>query len=381
MTSLFFYLTVFCVITTSFGVVLRHVTNATIAGTEPWLDHDQRAAASHDAESLAKKCMYTTDITANRENIVHMCLAHDAQKYGSGSSIISILTQHGFLPTCRVMQLMLWMYATVEGGHLPHNFFVDVGSNIGSCSVNMAAIGVKSVAVEPFQAHVDIIQSSKDINKHMSIHLVHGGVGENATTVMTKFVHGRGNYGSTMFVPQKNIAPALRRRRLGLPAEDTNQTLDIVTLEDILSVSEGVVPLVKLDCEGCEWEALLSAKSQLDKVQMIKMEVNRPYVWSKYKHFSTTQQLQYIQDQGFYLFAEIYPDSQYYFRSNPVSDIDLMFGGKKVPDTTFSYDLLAKYAKQILQQKISPKQHNVKSSPDIIAIRKELYDKMAAYFF
>jgi hypothetical protein len=62
-----------------------------------------------------------------RENSVHMCLAHDAQKYGSGSSIISILERHGFLPTCRVMQLMLWMYATVEGGSLPHNFFVDVG--------------------------------------------------------------------------------------------------------------------------------------------------------------------------------------------------------------------------------------------------------------
>lgn len=59
-----------------------------------------------------------------------MCLAHDAQKYGAGTSIISILTQHGFLPTCRVMQLMLWMYATAEGGHLPHNFFVDVGEKI-----------------------------------------------------------------------------------------------------------------------------------------------------------------------------------------------------------------------------------------------------------
>lgn len=242
----------------------------------------------------------------------------------------------------------------------------------------MAAIGVKSFAVEPFQAHIDIIQGSKDINKHMPIHIMHGGVGENATTVLTKFVHGRGNYGSTMFVPS-GPRPLLRRR-LGPASEDVNQTLEIVTLENILSTSEGVVPLVKLDCEGCEWEALLSAKSELHKVQMIKMEVNRPYVWSKYKGVTTTQQLEYIQDQGFYLFAEIYPDSKYYFQKVPVSDIDRMFGGKMAPDSKFSYDLLHKYARIILQQKISPHQHNVKTSPDIIAIRKEVYDKMVAYF-
>lgn len=62
-----------------------------------------------------------------RDNTVHMCLAKDAAMFGSGSSIIGILKRHGFLPTCRVMQLLLWMYATAEGGSLPHNFFVDVG--------------------------------------------------------------------------------------------------------------------------------------------------------------------------------------------------------------------------------------------------------------
>lgn len=240
----------------------------------------------------------------------------------------------------------------------------------------MAAFGMKAVAVEPFEAHVDIIQGSKDINKHMHIHLVHGGVGENATTVVTKFVHGRGNYGSTMFVPQKH----LRRRLNGPHNEDINQTLEIVTLEDILSVSDGLVPLVKLDCEGCEWEALLSAKSQLDKVQMLKMEVNRPYKWSKYRDMTITQQLQYIVDQGFYIFHEIFPDTHYYFQKTAVSDIDRMFGGPLAADSAFSYELLHKYAQQILNQRITPAQYNAKNSPDVIAIRKETYEKMANYF-
>lgn len=43
-----------------------HVTNATIAGTEPWLNTDERTAALHDKDSLYKKCRYTTDIVANR---------------------------------------------------------------------------------------------------------------------------------------------------------------------------------------------------------------------------------------------------------------------------------------------------------------------------
>jgi hypothetical protein len=63
-----------------------------------------------------------------RANVVHMCVAKDSAKYGSGTSIIAILEKHGFLPTCRVQQLLLWMYATAEGGSLPHNFFVDVGA-------------------------------------------------------------------------------------------------------------------------------------------------------------------------------------------------------------------------------------------------------------
>lgn len=244
----------------------------------------------------------------------------------------------------------------------------------------MAAIGMKTVAVEPFQGHVNIIQGSKDINKHMHIHLVHGGVGENATTVMTKFVHGRGNYGSTMFVPQKTLRQRRRRLAWAPPKEDVNQTLEIVTLEDILSASESLVPLVKLDCEGCEWEALLSAKSQLDKVQMIKMEVNRPYTWSKYKSITITQQLQYVVDQGFVLFHEIFPDSNYYFKKTEASDIDSMFGGPLVPDSTFSYPLLHDYAKKILNQRIKPAQYNNKYSPDVIAIRNETYEKMATYF-
>ena len=240
----------------------------------------------------------------------------------------------------------------------------------------MAAFGMKAVAVEPFQAHIDIIQGSKDINKQLHIHLIHGGVGENATTVLTKFVHGRGNYGSTMFVPQK---PANTRRRLQ-PKEDVNQTLEIVTLEDILSASGGEVPLVKLDCEGCEWEALLSAKSQLEKVQMIKMEVNRPYTWSKYTSMTTVQQLQFIVDKGFYLFHEIYPDTRYYFQNVKESDLDRMFGGKKVNNTDVNYDLLRTYARRILQQRVTPAQFSKVKSPDVIAIRKEAYYKMVQYF-
>jgi FkbM family methyltransferase len=224
-----------------------------------------------------------------------MCIALDGHKLKGGSSIIAVLQQRGFLPTCRVMQLMLWMLSPAAGGGggvLAHNLFVDVGSNIGSCSVNMAALGVKSIAIEPFKAHVEIINGSKKLNKHFHVHLVHAGAGENSTKIVTNFIHGGRNYGSTILEPEQ---PQLDRR--GLPREDYNQSISIVNLDEVLSSHHGQIPMLKLDCEGCEWEALLSMKESLERVQMIKMEVNTPFAWSKYANTTAKNILYFLESR------------------------------------------------------------------------------------
>lgn len=83
----------------------------------------------------------------------------------NGMTIIKLVESRGYLPTCRVMQLMLWMaseVATDPGinpypGLMPKDAFIDIGANIGSCSVHMAAMGFPVIAVEPVREHVDTI--------------------------------------------------------------------------------------------------------------------------------------------------------------------------------------------------------------------------------
>lgn len=100
-------------------------------------------------------------------------------------SIINLITSRGYLPTCRIMQLMLWMDATVSNpskGAMRRDFFVDVGANIGSCkmidfhfnevdvsitsaslhksvgTVHMAALGFPVISVEPVPEHISTIR-------------------------------------------------------------------------------------------------------------------------------------------------------------------------------------------------------------------------------
>jgi len=61
-----------------------------------------------------------------------MCTGQTDQDLKNGMSIINLINARGFLPTCRVMQLMLWMAASVnDRGTLARELFVDVGANIG----------------------------------------------------------------------------------------------------------------------------------------------------------------------------------------------------------------------------------------------------------
>jgi FkbM family methyltransferase len=265
------------------------VSNETLCGAAPWLINNRTHL---DAVTKNKICPHSISYFANELNVVDMCVALDAKKMKDGASIIAILQQRGFLPTCRVMQLMLWMLSTASGGVLDHTMFVDVGSNIGSCSVNMAALGVKSIAVEPFKAHIDIINGSKTLNKHFHMHIIHAGAGEVSTQIVTNFIHGGRNYGSTMIVPETEKSSSSVSQQ-----EDANQLISIVNLDDVLSSHHGSIPMLKLDCEGCEWEALLSMKESLDRVQMIKMEVNTPFAWTKYANTTAREMLSFLESR------------------------------------------------------------------------------------
>jgi hypothetical protein len=105
-----------------------------------------------------------------------MCTGQNDRDLKNGMSIINLIGSRGYLPTCRVMQLMLWMASEVNDHRLPRETFVDIGANIGSCTVLMASLGFPVISVEPVQQHVDTIRGSMDINPSFHIEVYHAGI-------------------------------------------------------------------------------------------------------------------------------------------------------------------------------------------------------------
>jgi FkbM family methyltransferase len=107
--------------------------------------------------------------------------------------------------------------------------------------VHMAALGFPVVSVEPVQQHVDTIRGSIDINPSFHIDLHHIGLSSEDKQIRANFGHGARNWGASEF------------HEVGKD-EAFEAELKLRTLEHV--VGHRRVALLKVDCEGCEWETL-----------------------------------------------------------------------------------------------------------------------------
>lgn len=64
------------------------------------------------------------------------------------------------------------------------------------------------------------------------------------------------------------------------------------------------VSLLKVDCEGCEWAAIKSAKRALSRIPMIKIELVQPDYQAGNETVSAEHVMQYLVDNGFDLFTD-----------------------------------------------------------------------------
>ena len=112
---------------------------------------------------------------------------------------------------------------------------------IGSCTVHMAALGFPVVSVEPVQEHVNTIRGTIDINPSFNIELHHIGLSSEDRQIRANFGHGARNWGASEFHEVAENAT--------FEAE-----LKLRTLEHV--VGHRRVALLKVDCEGCEWETI-----------------------------------------------------------------------------------------------------------------------------
>ena len=255
------------------GLALQPISNLTIAG----LDYG---------------CKHTKLYETTGHVRVPMCLGVTDQDMKNGMSIINLISSRGYLPTCRIMQVMLWMSASVsDGGATARDTFVDIGSNIGSCSVHMASLGYPVVLAEPVKEHIDTIRGSASINPYFNMQIEHVGIASEPRRIRANFGHGARNWGATEFHEVTDIT-----------AKADAESLELKTLDQLIGNRR--VSLMKVDCEGCEWSAIKGAKRALNRIPMIKIELVQPDYQAGNETVSAEHVMQYLMDNGFDLYTD-----------------------------------------------------------------------------
>jgi hypothetical protein len=145
------------------------------------------------------------------------------------------------------------------------------------------------------------------------------------------------------------------------------------------------VSLIKIDCEGCEWAALLGARRTLRKTPMLKIELVQPSYSDGNNTASPADVVKFLHEHGFELFKDHWLENYLYFgkEANKVLDIDKIFGNSKL-NVPVDVKFLEECATKILSDPISPQSFDAHkfqhTYTDIIAIDSMLVRRMRMRF-
>lgn len=331
------------------GSYARGVSNMTLAG-------------------LATGCTHSTQVLTNSVVSFPMCIGQTSQDLVNGKAIIDVIKSRQYLPACRVIQLMLWMASEVsDQKRIPFKqIFVDIGANIGSCTVTIASLGLHVVSVEPVINHVQTILGSMAINPSFHIELHHAGVSHDTRIIQPIFFSGNRNWGATIveeYVTEKRFAE-----------------LQMKSVQNVVGHRD--VSLMKIDCEGCEWAALKGARGVLHRTQMLKIELIAKSFKAGNETVSSQDILKFLKEKGFDLFYDLYDSSNYFEKkATYIMETDRMFGSK-VFNLESNATALFGCARELIRNQVDIQ--SVRSEKpkytDVIAIERKLADKMRLYF-
>lgn len=174
------------------------------------------------------------------------------------NDLISINIKHsGNWGDCKEL-IRLW-YALPGRGE--DDYFLDIGANIGICSMNFLDRGIKTISIEPIPGNLNLYTKSLLLNPQMlkRVTLFPYGVGENVATSEIRI--RKGNWGGSSILEDS-------QNYLKYP-------IKISTLNVLLSKFNIKIHLACLDIEGYEYYALLGAKELLQKklVRYFHMEL------------------------------------------------------------------------------------------------------------
>lgn len=175
----------------------------------------------------------------------------------------------------------------------PAGIVLDVGAHIGCFTIMAARLGYRVISVEPCPENFALLQRNVRRNRLDEIQLVNAAVGSR-------------NEPRELVSPDN---PSHTGRFSLFPGRGSGRrTVSVVTLAQMIQGS-GSIALLKLDCQGSEYEILYSATSELlQRIDAIMVECElfeEPREWSRsaLSHFLRAQGFQ-VRSRGNLLYAD-----------------------------------------------------------------------------
>ena len=124
----------------------------------------------------------------------------------------------------------------------PELGFLDIGANIGPWGLLAAAMGHKTIMVEPFPNHTEKIKHSVQVgNVQNNTIIVQNSISDQYSVYSPSFPYGKSNLGALRMVPYKGTGPKMAS----------------VHMNDLVPILPFNRALMKLDLEGFEDKGLV----------------------------------------------------------------------------------------------------------------------------
>lgn len=193
-------------------------------------------------------------------------------------------------PDC-LMLSSLWSRVSEFSDDGEREVFVDVGANIGACTMFMASHGIRTISFEPNPSNLFYLRHSVNQNFHISPFVSIVGVGLGDVDRKFNIYSQNGNFGNSVINVPVQTAP------------DAKFSIKTKLMDDMLQHVRNI-PVLKIDAQGFELKVLQGARNILSKkiIKVIKLEV--AYLWLKAQGAKLEDLHDILVENGYKLFSE-----------------------------------------------------------------------------
>ncbi len=165
-------------------------------------------------------------------------------------------------------------YRLTNYAGLKNKVIVDIGTNTGVAAIILAKQNPNSIvyAFEPFPNCIDLIKKNIEANKLTNVILIEKGV-THKTGKETIYVNDAVSGANTLYCDESGFSKEYNYRTLEIETIDFNEFIDTYKIKEI--------ELLKIDCEGAEYDILYNNK--LLKKGGIKNIAGEFHSFKKYK--------------------------------------------------------------------------------------------------